>query len=301
VTKSPRAAPDAATLRVALATAGIHPRGYEEDDLASAVGATWAAWDDPSVDWSAFDLVVVRSTWDYLDRAGEFLAWARRVPRLENAAPVLAWNVDKRYLADLAADGVPTVPTRWIAPGTGIDPRDPLLRSEHVVKPAVSAGARDTGRFSQRDAAGRDALLERIHASGRTAMVQPFVASVEERGESALVLFEGRLSHAVEKGNALERGAPPREEMTLPPAIRPHEATPQERALAERVTASVRRRFGAVPLYARVDLVDGGDGPLLLEAELVEPFLFLRHAEGAALRLADAIRRRAAARADRRD
>lgn len=194
---------DAAPTRIALATSAEFPQGVDEQRLADELGATWAVWDDPTVDWDAFDLVVVRSVWDYSERVDEFLAWTRTLPQLANPADLLAWNADKRYLGELTAAGLPTVETRLLAPGEALADDDPLLDGELVVKPTVSAGARDTSRFTPDDGERRDALVARIHAAGRTAMVQPFVASVDERGESALLLFDGRFSHAIEKGRIL--------------------------------------------------------------------------------------------------
>jgi glutathione synthase/RimK-type ligase-like ATP-grasp enzyme len=288
---------DASRARVALATVAELPEGIDEQRLADELGATWAVWDDPAVDWDAFDLVVVRSIWDYSQRLEEFLAWTRAVPRLANPADVLAWNSDKRYLEELAGAGLPTVETRLLAPDETLDDDDPLLAGELVVKPTVSAGARDTSRFAPGEHERRTELLERIHGSGRTAMVQPFVASVDARGESALLLFDGRFSHAIEKGRILEPGADPIVAQGHLPEIRAYVPTADERAVAERAIAVVAERFGTVPLYARVDLVASDDGrPLLLELELTEPYLFLDHAETATRTFADAIRARAGAR-----
>ncbi|MGX6448759.1 hypothetical protein ACVU7I_11935, partial [Patulibacter sp. S7RM1-6] len=131
--------------RIALATSAEHPHGVDETPLAERLDATWAVWDDPTVDWAAFDLVVVRSTWDYHARREAFLAWAAGVPSLANPADVLAWNTDKRYLADLVAAALPTVPTLLVPPGEALPADAPALAGEVVVKPSVSAGARDTG------------------------------------------------------------------------------------------------------------------------------------------------------------
>ena len=81
---------------------------------ARGVSVTPAVWDDPGVHWAGFDLAVIRSCWDYVPRRGEFVAWASRVKRQANPAEVIAWNTDKRYLADLADGGVPVVPTTWV-------------------------------------------------------------------------------------------------------------------------------------------------------------------------------------------
>jgi len=108
------------------------------------LAAEAAAWDDPGVEWAAYDLAVLRSAWDYHARLDDFLAWARSVPRLANPAAAVEWNTDKRYLRDLAAAGVPVVPTTWVEPGGAwTPPAEGLV----VVKPAVSAGGLDSGRY----------------------------------------------------------------------------------------------------------------------------------------------------------
>jgi glutathione synthase/RimK-type ligase-like ATP-grasp enzyme len=182
---------------IALATCAELPDGDVHDRaLAERLGAPFVVWDDPLVDWSAFHRVVVRSTWDYSARRDEFLAWTRSIgDRLVNPAPVIEWNTDKRYVDELRTAGIPVVATQLLSPGTTLG----RMAAEIVVKPTVSAGSRDTGRFQLTQRRAAEALLHRIHASGRTAMVQPYVISVDERGETALVYVEGAFFHAVRK------------------------------------------------------------------------------------------------------
>ncbi|HWH95379.1 MAG TPA: hypothetical protein VNT03_16075 [Baekduia sp.] len=290
--------------RVALATCVHFPDGDADDaGLREAIGGdvAFAIWDDPAVDWSAFDLVVVRSTWDYQTRRDQFLAWARAIgDRLVNPPAVLAWNTDKRYLRELADAGLPVVPTQLVEPGEAFAaPED-----EYVVKPTVSAGSRDTARFggdgraAAADAIRAAALADAIHASGRTVMVQPYVASVDARGETALLFFDGAFSHAIHKGPLLSRGAAPTSEVFAAETIAPREATAAERDVAERVLAHVGERFDASPpAYARVDVVAGdGGAPLVLELELTEPSLFFAGDPGRLSRFAAAIHRRLPAR-----
>ncbi len=258
------------------------------DDGISAAAADWA---DPSVDWAAADAVVVRSTWDYAPRRDEFLTWARAVEgvtRLFNPADVLAWNTDKRYLAGLADAGIPVVPTAWAATSgelaAALDRWDDL-----VVKPTVSAGARDTARFrpGERDAAGE--LAAAILASGRSVMVQPYLARLDADGETGLVYLDGEYSHAFRKG-ALLAGAPLGPGLYAEEEIGARDAGAAQRALGDDVLAQVAERTGGAPLYSRVDLVPGPDGePLLIELELTEPSLFLTTDPGAAARVAAAI------------
>src|SRR5689334_22154500 len=135
---------------VALVTCAALPELDPDDQLllaplaADGVAVEPAVWDDPAVAWDRFDLAVLRSPWDYTGRRDEFVAWAASVPRLANPAAVVAWNTDKRYLAELAGTGVPTVPTEWLAPD---DPVNLPTAGEWVIKPAVGAGSLDAGRY----------------------------------------------------------------------------------------------------------------------------------------------------------
>ena len=273
--------------RVALATFSGYPELYADDVellaplAALAVDAVPAVWDDAAVAWASYDLVVVRSTWDYTARREDFLAWAEGVPRLLNPPEVLRWNTDKRYLAELASAGVPVVPTTFVGPAESYE----VPAYEHVVKPSVSAGARDTVRF----AAGEDSSVHAsaLLAAGRTVMVQPYQAAVDEAGETAVLMFDGGLSHAARKAPVLVPSLADPDAVS----ITAREASPGELEVA-------RAALEAVPweqplLYARVDLVPGADGrPVLMELEVTEPSLFLRQAPGAAERFAEAIRRR---------
>ncbi|MFG3656905.1 RimK family alpha-L-glutamate ligase [Streptomyces sp. NPDC047706] len=267
--------------RIALVTCRPGPEVSADRDLPVLVAALTQAgadaqaveWDRDGVDWGGFDLVVIRSTWDYSWRAAEFLEWVAacgKLTRLANPADVVRWNADKRYLGELAAAGVPVVPTRYAAPGEAVElPSD----GEFVVKPASGAGARFAARYppGRHDVAVRH--VERMHAEGLTAMVQPYVEGVDVSGERALQFFGGRLLHASRKGAVLARGTAYDERKTAHPGLAAWVPTRHELAVAERA-------LGAVPgapelLYARVDLVDGQDGPRVMELELVEPNLFL--------------------------
>ncbi len=284
--------------RVALATCSSFPDGDADDaGLPAAIGGdvTFAIWDDPAVDWSSFDLVVVRSTWDYQDRRAAFLAWAHGIgERLVNPPGVLLWNTDKRYLQELAFAGLPVVPTAVVEPGATFRP-PPV--GEYVVKPTVSAGSRDTARFTADEGERAAALVAAIHTSGRTAMVQPYVASVDARGETALLFFDGAFSHAIHKGPLLRPGAEPTSEVFAAETIEPRTPTDAELAVAQRILEDVAQRLGTgALLYARVDLVQDADGaPLLLELELTEPSLFFAGDAARLSRYGAAVQRRLAA------
>jgi glutathione synthase/RimK-type ligase-like ATP-grasp enzyme len=283
--------------RVAVVTASV-ARGLDDDlpPLAEALGRRGIAhelvdWDDPAVDWDAFDLAVVRSVWDYTRRRDELLAWADRVAAttpLHNPPEVLRWSSDKRYLDDLSRAGVPVVPTAFAEPGRPMEWRD----GEVVVKPAVSAGSLDTERYPAADRAGAEAHVARLHADGRAAMAQPYMAGVEDAGETAMVHLGGSFSHAVRKGPLLVPGLAVVGDLFVEEDISPASATPDQAAVARAALAAVPGGAGDL-LYARVDLVPGPDGdPLVIELELLEPSLFLAHVPGAADHLAEAIAER---------
>jgi len=268
--------------RVALATCAELPEGDEDFPALIAamaeagIEAEPAVW-DAQVDWALFDLVVLRSTWDYAERRDAFLAWAESLPQVLNTLPVLEWNTDKeRYLTDLAAAGVPIVPTEFVPPGQ--EPEPP--QEPFVVKPAISAGGRSSARFDPRDADAARRLVARIHAEGRTAMVQPDLGDIEE---TDLVYLDGAYSHALHRRVPLP-AAGDRDVFYLDEQLRPAEASDAERAVAERALAAAPGDL----LYGRVDLVDR----TVLELELAEPSLYLAFGSEAAARLAAAVSQR---------
>ncbi|MEU8821008.1 hypothetical protein [Actinoplanes sp. NPDC048796] len=285
------------TSRVALVTCELFPDLWEDDhplrdalrERGTAVDAV--RWDDPAADWAAYDLAVIRSPWDYVPRRAAFVAWAHGVPRLLNPADIIEWNTDKRYLGQLAQAGLPVTPTEFVEPG---DTWTPPETGEWVVKPTISAGSQDTGRYSlpdQRTLA--EAHVTRLRAAGRTAMIQPYLAAVDTDGESALIYTpdaggELRFSHSIRKG-AMLTGP---DEGTIDPGseqITPRTPTQAELDVATRVLDHIPGGAKRL-LYARIDLIPGPDGaPLLVELELTEPSLFLTESPDAATRLADAI------------
>lgn len=248
-------------------------------------------WDDAAVDWRRYRLALLRSTWDYIDRYAEFSAWIGRVAtltRLLNAPEVVRWNTHKGYLLELAARGVPIVPTTLLRPGDAIGL--PAL-AELVVKPAIGAGSRAARRFRD-DPAGARAHAAALLDEGRDVLVQPYLARVDEAGETALLYFGGRYSHAIRKGPLLPPNAGATNHLFAPEQIVAREPGADERALAEEVLAAVP--FPGSLAYARVDLLRAADGsPVLLELELTEPSLFFAHAPGSVARFVDVLQARA--------
>jgi glutathione synthase/RimK-type ligase-like ATP-grasp enzyme len=282
-------------VKIALATAiGAFPVDEDLAPLQQAFAELGAsaeplAWDDPTVSWGRFDAVLLRSTWDYCERREAFLDWCAGVEarsRLYNPLATVRWNSDKHYLADLEAAGVPIVPSRFLVPGD-----DPQSLPEHaglVVKPSVGADGRDAAGYGPGQRAQALAHVQRLLDAGRGVLLQPYIEGIERRGETSLVLIDGRDSHAIRKGPLLHPDAAAGDQRAAEP-IRPRVASEAEHALAAAALAAVP---GPPPLYARVDLLPGDDGPLLLELELIEPSLFFAAGRGAADRLAAALLRR---------
>ncbi|GEN79827.1 ATP-grasp domain-containing protein [Actinotalea fermentans] len=257
------------------------------------IDAAPVVWHDGAVDWAAFDLLVLRSPWDYPERMAELTAWLAHVEgatTLLNPPDLVRWNLDKRYLARLADAGVAVVPTVYCddvdAAGAALAAR---TGARVVLKPAVSAGARHTGLFDADDPAAL-ALAARIVAAGNAVMVQPEIPELSAGREKALYLVDGELTHAIAKGALLAPGG------GLIGGVyqedpQPVATTDAESAFARRALAAVQAVTGcAMPLYARIDLVDSAEhGIVLLEAELFEPALNLHVAPHVTAVVADAV------------
>jgi O-ureido-D-serine cyclo-ligase len=239
-------------------------------------------------------MALLRSPWDYTQRLDEFLAWCAKtstLTRLVNPLAVVRWNTDKHYLADLAARGVAVVPTRFVEPD--MEPLAALQAflaehadaAEFVVKPAVGAGSKDAQRYARSQEFAAANHLARLLDAERSAMLQPYLSSVDEHGETALMYFAGRFSHAIRKGALLRPDEGPTAHLFAAEAISPRSPEPDEFVLAQQVMASAMAslQLRDPPLYARVDLIRGADGrPRLLELELCEPSLFFTLRTGSA-------------------
>jgi glutathione synthase/RimK-type ligase-like ATP-grasp enzyme len=252
------------------------------------------SWRRSGVAWKDYDVVVIRSTYDYMQAPEAFLAALGEIERsgtpLLNDLATVRWNVRKTYLRDLAARGVPVVPTVWrdrLRPG-GLEG---LLRAvgvaEAVIKPVVGANAEGAFRLDARAARERAGEVEAWYAD-RALMVQPFVPAVVEEGEFSLFYFDGEHSHSILK---TPRALDFRVQEEHGGRIWPVRADAALRAAGD----AALRAVGGTPLYARVDLVRAGDGSgfWLMELELIEPSLYLRMDDGAPGRLARAIHARA--------
>lgn len=286
--------PPARPPRVALVTYGGFPELTPDDRLLQqelareGVRADAVAWDSPTARWGDFEALLLRSTWDYHLRWQAFDAWLgereRAGDRLLNPVPLVRWNLDKAYLAELARRGVRVPPTRHLR-GDAPVLLEEVLRQEEweraVVKPAISASAHETWRVERAGAAQHQLRFERQLRAG-PLLVQAFVPEVED-GEWSLCFVGGRLSHAV-----LKRPAAGDFRVQVQFGGRVAAATPPPEAVQAALTALAC--VPGVPLYARVDGCMADGAFVLMELELIEPALFLSTAEGAAARLAKAVR-----------
>jgi glutathione synthase/RimK-type ligase-like ATP-grasp enzyme len=270
-----------------LAVAELRARGHAVEEV---------PWRRRGVDWRAFDLVVIRTTWDYQHDLDGFLEALAAIEAtgtaLANPAALVRWNARKTYLRDLAARGVTIVPTRW---GVGLAAGELGALCEAygdggcVIKPTVSANAHDTFRLARRP---DDALIASVTArfAGREWMAQPFVRAVLDDGEYSVFYFDGGYSHAIVKRPKSGDFRVQEEHGGRIEGITPDDAV---RAAADRVMAALDE----APLQARVDLVRLDDGALaLMELEAIEPSLYFRTHPRAAANFADAVERRLARR-----
>jgi glutathione synthase/RimK-type ligase-like ATP-grasp enzyme len=251
------------------------------------IEARAAAWSDHRVAWHQADAVVIRSCWDYHLRLDEFVRWITSLEqagvRVWNPAAMLRGNADKIYLRQLEQKGIPIVPTLW--PEAGFQLQQELHKQgwkKAVVKPRVSATAYRTLLTTAEHADSSQVVADDL-LRGPGAMVQEFLEEVSTHGEWSLIFFAGQFSHAVIK---TPKAGDFRVQNDFGGSEKIASAPDSLIQAATRVIEAVE----STPLYARVDGVESGGQFLLMELELIEPALFLRLAEGAAERFADAIK-----------
>lgn len=252
-------------------------------------------WDEPGVESRGFDGFVVGTVWDYVKRPEEFVESIRRIERVApvwNPVETLVWNTQKRYLIDLERAGARLVPTLWrerADEATIGAAFDELGCERIVVKPEVGAGAWRQVLLSREDAMPREEELP----PGR-AMIQPFVESILTEGEYSLLYFGRAFSHAVQK---LPKAGEYRIQAVYGGRDRGHTPSAAELAEAQRVIDAVPGEL----LYARVDMVRAADGGLMLmELELIEPYLYPVEGDDFAGRFAAALEGLVAGRGSRR-
>ena len=281
-----------ATSRFALPGATAALEAHEDVDSPLLISelarlgieATLEVWDDDQVDWESYDLVVLRSTWGYAAKIHEFLRWSHARARLINPFAIVEYSSDKHYLGDLATQGFPVIATTYCEVG-----EDPVFPAgEFVVKPAVGAGSIDVERFAAEEVGAAREHVARLHRSRRCALIQPYVATIDEYGERALIFLDGEFSHAMTKRAHLNVAPEKRDGEFRTRQMSRSEAEPEALRLAQELLSG---RFADLA-YGRVDLVNTPDGWRLMELEFVEPALYLTYDDRAAARAALAVVRR---------
>ena len=278
-------------IEVALATCRVLPEHDRDEAIVlgalrdRGIEARMLAWDDADAPFGDARLTVLRSTWNYAWHPDAFRAWLRRtaeVTTLLNPLAVVEWNLHKRYLLDLDARGVRTVPTELISRESGRTLRDVLGArgwNRAIVKPAISCASRLTLAVDTTNLDAGERHLREVSAK-EDVLVQPYQDAVEDYGERAIVWLDGEITHAVRKSRRLHGD----EESVGHAAI-----DPRERDLAMRAVAAA----GSDVLYARVDMVPGPDGePRIMELELIEPSLFFQQCPRALERFVSEIGKR---------
>jgi glutathione synthase/RimK-type ligase-like ATP-grasp enzyme len=231
-------------------------------------------WDDPNVNWERYQLAILKAPWDYFDKIERFYAWLATLRhlgvRLLNPAPRVRWNADKHYLADVEAAGLPVTPGVFLERGVSADLThyfESFDTDRLIVKPCVSGGSKNT--FSVRRAEA-PAVAERLRVllQNEAFLVQPFIPQIEEEGEWSMLFFNGRFSHALLKKPV---AGDFRVQQHFGGTI--HPATPPAGLLVQ--AARYVAQFAQGCLYARVDGVRARGAFLLMELEIIEPFLYL--------------------------
>jgi hypothetical protein len=286
--------------RLALVTYRDHPELTDSDRLLveplhrNDVRTFAVPWDDPAIDWASFDLLVLRSCWDYHLRSGEFRDWIERMAAMRvslwNLPRAVLWNMDKIYLRDLEQAGVPIVPTAWLEPGAQSSLEEILERrgwAEAVVKPRIGASA--FGAWQTRSEAARDHEVQfRAQQMQAGLMVQKLVREIAG-GEWSIVFFRGEYSHAVLKkpgaGHIFSQEETGGSVNAAPIPAR----LVEQAAYVLRSAAAHTLPPGDMFLYARVDGIDVEGQLVLMELEIIEPDLYLDRVPQSAERFAQAI------------
>ena len=272
-------------MRIALATAAYLPNGSDDDQVLIAAmrsaGLTPISviWDQPA-EWSSFDVVVLRSIWDYHLKYQRFLEWLDHLDRtgvpVYKSTDVVRWNADKRYMLELEQRGVRITPTVLSATGDERDLAEIARETgwRHlVVKPTVASTGYETWMTDAPVTASADTRLREQRAR-MNVLVQEFASGVHE-GEVSMVFLNGEYSHSVIKRAA---GDEFRVHIEHGGTVESVEPSPAQIAWARSVVATIERPW----IYARVDAVNDSSGPMVMELELLDPELFFKYNADAA-------------------
>jgi glutathione synthase/RimK-type ligase-like ATP-grasp enzyme len=253
------------------------------------IDLVFANWNDKSIAWESFDAAVIRSAWDYVPVREEFLQFAKNIEtktKLFNSSEVMKWNTNKTYLSILENKGVPIIPTKF---AINLDEALPAIRWAFekapavAIKPTVGAGARLAGKAST-EVEAID-YVKKILEAKRTVIIQPYILSVDDEGEKAIIVINGEISHAAKKVPALTRGG-------HGDAAGQSEITTEMRDIVKNISNAVSEWNDL--LFARVDVVRMGEKLVLMELELTEPWLFMQFRPEAGVDLFKALKHRIA-------
>ena len=283
--------------RIAFVTCDQYPSLTADDRLAAValermgVSVAPAIWRDAITDWAGFELVVLRSMWDYHLHTDEFNRWLALLDRVQarvvNPVTIVRWNMDKHYLRDLRDRGVTVVPTEWYNRNEAPDIAEVMDRNgwrEIVIKPTVSSTAFRTWRVRREHALDQQPAVHALLRE-RAAMLQQYQPEILSRGEWSLIFIDRELSHTVVKTAAAGDFRVQEE----------YGGVTELRSAPDHVAAAARQAMATIDgdlLYGRVDGVDTREGFRIMELELLEPGLFFINAPAAAQRFARAILRR---------
>ena len=252
------------------------------------LSVTFQIWDDPTVDWTQFDLIILKSPWDYFDKIDAFYAWLDKLEQLNcqvlNPVKTVRWNADKRYLQDVAEKGLKIVPTCWLEMGQLFNAEEAFAAlgpEKIIIKPSVSGGAKNTFALTREDAINSTESINAL-LQEEAFLVQPFVEEIKTKGEWSFLFFNGQYSHTILK-NA--KPGDFRVQHFFGGTIQ----TPEPPAALLEAAHNIIDHFAQDCLYARVDGVEINGELHLMELELIEPFLFLGMSEGAMERYYEAI------------
>lgn len=268
----------------------LHQFGWQTDTI---------SWRTDGVNWSEFDLVVIRTPWDYQDDPDLFMQRLNEIESstavLENSIDIVAWNIDKIYLKELEKNGVLLVPTIWQdrladakLSAADLDGFFNQIDSQQIVlKPRISANADNTFWLQKPSAASQLAALNDAFNS-RDFMVQPFMPAITEEGEYSLFYFNGDYSHAILKTPKDQDFRVQEEHGGRLKTIEPE----SELVRCANVCISAIDQVHETPLYARLDFVRHGETFALMEAELIEPSLYFNMDDQSPKRFAEALNKR---------
>lgn len=260
---------------------GTYTSTVENEDLkllqflqGKGLNITEEIWDNPAVNWQNYDAAILKSPWDYFDKIVEFYTWLHKIKdlklRLLNPVDIVLWNTDKHYLKDIADAGLAITPTQFIEKGEtpNLASYFKIFNTEKlIIKPTISGGSKNTFKFTEDNFNELSPKIAQL-LQEEGFMVQPFLSEIEREGEWSFLFFNGKFSHSL-----LKKAKPGdfRVQHYLGGSIH---AEPAPAHLLKSAQKYVDQ-FARGCLYARVDGLEVNGKLMLMELELIEPFLFL--------------------------